>query len=100
MDVKDYCSGLQSELTGWKAKIYDAVRKMDKMPSGDKEKIFPHVNELHMIVEELTDRIDRLNRECPTEWGPDKTELDTKIIGLKTKFEELWQNVSPGDIGG
>ena len=100
MDVKDYCSGLQSELTGWKAKIYDLVRKMDKVSSGDKEKVVPHINELHMIVEELTDRIDRLNRECPTEWGPDKIELDTKITSLKTKWEGVWQNVSPGDFGG
>jgi len=100
MDVKDYCQGVQAELTGWKAKVYDVVRKLDKLPSGDKEKVVPQVNELHMIVEELTDRIDRLNRECPTQWGPDKIELETKIDSLKVKWEDVWENVSPGDVGG
>ena len=45
MDIKDYCSGVQSELTGWKAKIYDVVRRLDKMSTGDKIKVVPHVND-------------------------------------------------------
>jgi predicted nuclease with TOPRIM domain len=100
MDVKDYCAGLQSELTGWKAKVYDVVRKIDKMPSGDKEKMFPHVNELHMIIEEFTDRIDRLNTECPTQWEPDKIEIEGKVAQFETKWEDVWKNVSPADVGG
>ena len=41
MDVKSYCDSLTIELTGWKAKVYDIVRKLDKMSSGDKEKVVP-----------------------------------------------------------
>ena len=100
MELKDYCAGLQCELTGWKAKVYDVVRKIDKMSSGEKEKVFPHVNELHIILEEFTDRIDRLNRECPTQWEPDKIELENKITQFKTKWEDIWENVSPADVGG
>ena len=29
MDVNSYCENLTIELTGWKAKIYDIVRKLD-----------------------------------------------------------------------
>jgi len=100
MDLQDYCAGLQGELTGWKAKVYDVVRKIDSMPSGDKEKMFHHVNELHMIIEEFTDRIDRLSRECPTQWEPNKIELEGKGVQFETKLGEVWKNVSPGDIGG
>jgi len=100
MDVKDYCQGVRAELTGWKAKVYDVVRRLDKLPSGDKEKIVPHVNELHIIIEELTDRIERLNRECPMQWGPDKVELDSKVDSLKVKWENVWEKMSPADFGG
>ena len=100
MEVKDYCAGLQAELTGWKAKVYDVVRKIDKMPSGDKEKVVPHVNDLHAIIEELTDRIERLDRECPTQWEPDKLELESKVTQLDTKWKEVWENLSAGDFGG
>jgi len=100
MEVKSYCDSLVIELTGWKAKVYDIVRKLDKISSGDKQKVVPQVAELHMIIEELDDRIDRLKRECPIEWHPEKIELESKVAKLKKKWEEVWQNVSPGDFGG
>lgn len=89
MDVNSYCDNMAVELTGWKAKVYDTVRKLDKMSSGDKEKVVPEVNELHMIIEELDDRIERLKKECPVEWEPDKIELERKTTQLKT----IWGNV-------
>jgi len=100
MDVKSYCDSLVIELTGWKAKVYDIVRKLDKISSGDKQKVVPQVVELHMIIEELDDRIERLKRECPTEWQPEKIELEGKVSALKTKWEKVWQNISPADFGG
>jgi predicted nuclease with TOPRIM domain len=100
MEVKSYCDSLVIELTGWKAKVYDIVRKLDKISSGDKQKVVPQVAELHMIIEELDDRIDRLKRECPIEWHPEKIELESKVAKLKEKWEAVWQNVSPGDFGG
>ena len=100
MDVKSYCDSLNIELTGWKAKVYDVVRKLDKVSSGDKQKVVPMVNELHMVIEELTDRIDKLKKDCPTHWAPEKIELEGKFSHLKTKWEDVWQNVSPADFGG
>ncbi len=100
MDVKSYCDSLTAELTGWKAKVYDVVRKLDKMSSGDKEKVVSQVRELHMVIEELDDRIDRLKKECPLEWSPEKMELEGKFSGLKTKWENVWENIAPGDFGG
>ena len=35
MDVKDFCSAMESEMTAWKAKMYDAMRKIDKLGSAD-----------------------------------------------------------------
>jgi predicted nuclease with TOPRIM domain len=100
MDAKDYCGSLVTELSGWKAKMYDVTRKLDKVSSGDKEKVVPMVNELHMILEELDDRVERLKTDCPTQWGPDKIDIEGKFHALETKWEEAWKNVSPGDIGG
>ena len=100
MDVRDYCGSLAIELSGWKAKMYDVVRKLDKVSSGDKQKVVPMVNELHMILEELDDRVDRLKKECPAQWEPDKIDIEGKFKVMKTKWEEVWKNVSPADIGG
>ena len=100
MDVKDYCSNLTIELLGWKAKVYDVVRKLDKMSTGDKEKVTPEVNELHIILDELGDRIEKLKKECPTSWAPERTEIENKVGYLRTKLDKVWDTISPSDIGG
>jgi len=100
MDAKDYCGNLTIELTAWKAKVYDVVRKLDKIATGDKEKVVSEVNELHIILEELGDRIEKLKKECPTSWAPDRTEIENKIGHLRTKLDKVWDTISPSDIGG
>jgi predicted nuclease with TOPRIM domain len=98
MEVMDYCKNLTMELTAWKAKMYDLGRKLDRMSTGQKEKVFPEVNELHMIIEELGQRIEKLQKECPTKWDP--SEINDKIDDLRIKLDETWDSVSPSDIGG
>jgi len=100
MDVKSYCENLSAELGGWKQKVGQITERLDRMPSGDKEKVVPQVNELHGLIEEMDDRIGRLKKECPTQWEPDKIELDTKLDRVKNHYEEVWQNVSGADVGG
>jgi len=100
MDVGAYCNNLTIELTGWKAKVYDIIRSVDKLPSGDKEKVLPQVNDLHILLEELDDRIGRLKNQCPTDWSPDKIELESKLTKISNVCEECWENISGGEVGG
>ena len=93
MELKDYCSNLSSELTGWKAKAYDIVRRLDKVSSGDKAKVVDQVRDLHILVEELEDRIERLRKECPTVWSPDQMEIEQKLSSLKGKLAHLWSEM-------
>lgn len=100
MDVTSYCDNVAQELVGWKAKVYDIVRRLDKVSSGDKEKVLPQVNDLHTLIEELDDRIARLKRECPAEWSPDKIELDSKLTSIKGTTEDVWNAIAAGYQGG
>jgi len=96
MDVKDYCNNLSVELSGWKAKMYDIVRKLDKLPTGQKEKFSPQIGDLHMIIEELEDRVERLQKECPTEWKPDEVEINKKISHMQEIMKDVWTPLSIG----
>lgn len=100
MEVKDYCDNVTVELAGWKAKMYDLVKKLDKVPTGSKEKVVNEVNELHMIIEELGDRIERLRKECPISWKPERTEIEKKAGYLGRKLEDVVDAISPSDVGG
>ena len=50
LTVRNCCKTMEMELTGWKAIIYDITRKMDKLPGGEKEKILPNIEDLHLSL--------------------------------------------------
>jgi hypothetical protein len=66
---------------------------LDKVSSGDKAKVFDQVKDLHILLEELEDRIERLTRECPTEWSPNEMEIEQKLSTLKTKWAQVWSGM-------
>ena len=51
MELKDYCSNLSAELTGWKAKAYDIVHRLEKSLR-NKAKVVDQVRDLHILGEE------------------------------------------------
>ena len=93
MDVQDYCKSMETELTAWKAKLYDVMRKVDGLGSAEKEKILPNIEDLHMFLEEMTDRVEKLKTECPTEWSPIKKEIDEGSIDMRGKYEETMEYI-------
>ena len=103
MDVQDYCKGMETEMTAWKAKLYDVMRKVDSLGSAEKEKILPNVEDLHMFLGEMTDRIEKLKTECPSDWSPDKKEIEEGSIDMRGKYEETMEYIgkaSPVSIAG
>ena len=100
MELQNYCDNMSNELNAWRNKVSDVVRRFDQSSCGDKAKVVPQVNELHMIIEELDDRISKLRTECPTEWEPEKFEFEGRIAHMKKSWEGVWQDISPAEFGG
>ncbi len=100
MDVKDYCKNVEMELTAWKAKLYTVMRQMDKLPTGDKQRMYEKVNGLHIIMTELDDRLDSLRTACPTEWSPERQKIKGKIADLGDRYEDATQALFDYEIGG
>ena len=93
MDVKDYCEESKSELMEWRAKVKDIFSKLDGIPIGDKEAVYPVVNELQMIINEINDQIELLNKECPVDWDLQKKEIDGKFSSLNKKIREVLEKL-------
>ena len=94
---------MNMELTAWKAKMYDAMRRLDKLGTAEKEKILPNVEDLHMLMAQMEDRITQLEKECPTEWSPAKKEIDEAHVDMRSKYEETMNAIgtaSPVSIPG
>ncbi|MBW1695417.1 MAG: hypothetical protein JRH18_07100 [Deltaproteobacteria bacterium] len=91
MDVLDYCKGMEMELTAWKAKLYDLTRKVDRLSSAEKQRMLSNVEDLHILLTELEDRIENLRNECPSdpsEWSPRKEAIDRTHVDMHSKYEE------------
>ena len=103
MDVLDYCKGLEMEMTTWKAKLYDVMRKVDKLGSAEREKVLPNIEDLHMFLEEMSDRVENLRTECPSDWSPIKKEIEAGSVDMRGKLEETMEFIgkaSPVSIPG
>lgn len=103
MDVKDFCSGMEMELTAWKAKLYDTWRKFDKLGTAEREAIQSKIEDLHIVLEELSGRIEDLKTECPTDWSPMKKDIEDAHVDMRGKYEETMEAIgkaSPVSIPG
>ena len=100
MDVKDYCKGLEQELTIWKARLFDLHRKIDALPSAYKERMLANAEDIHMLVVEMSDRVDALRTECPSEWGTEKKEIDDVYTAVGGKYQDALNYIGAGNFGG
>ena len=103
MDVQDFCKGMEVEMTAWKAKLYDVMRKVDKLGSAEREKVLPNIEDLHMFLEEMSDRVETLKTECPSDWSPVKKDIEEGTTDMRGKYEETMEYIgkaSPVSIPG
>ena len=62
-----------------------------------------NIGDLHNFVTELEDRISELKNECPTEWSPQKEQIDDAHVDIRSKYEETMEYIgkaSPVSIPG
>ena len=88
MDVKDYCRSIEVELNGWKTKMYEMVRKVDKLRGADQDKLTAQVDGLHKHIEDIERIVSTLQTECPADFGPQKQEIDASQTEMKKKYED------------
>ena len=105
MKAKNCCKTMEMELTGWKAIVYDIARKMDALPGGEKEKIRPNIEDLHILIAEMDDRIDQVRENCTPETGIDdiqaeRAAFNSSISSLRVTTEEAMRGLGGGDFGG
>jgi hypothetical protein len=101
MDPKYYCESMYAELTGMKARLYDILRVIDQMPVEARARIRPQTSELHILVGDLSRRIDRLMTECPADWSKAKMEIEELKEQLTEKIN-WWdaKHIGEGYLGG
>jgi hypothetical protein len=57
------------------------------MPGPEQAKIRPQTEELHLLVGDLSRKIDRLLTECPADWSKAKLEIEELQTQLTEKVD-------------
>lgn len=86
MEITDYCDSMYEELSSQKARMYDVLRVIEQMPVETRARIRPQVDEIHILIGDLSRRIDRLMRECPADWCKAKREIEDLQAQLVEKI--------------
>jgi hypothetical protein len=105
MKARNCCKTMEAELTAWKANVYDIVRKMEELPGGEKEKILPNIEDLHILISDMDQRLDQIRDNCTPETGiddirTDREKFDKSLSTLRMKAEEAMQGLGAGNFGG
>ncbi len=105
MKARNCCKTMQAELTAWKANVYDIVRKMEELPGGEKDKVLPNIEDLHMLIAEMDDRIEDIRDNCTPETGMDdirteREDFDKHLATLRVKTDEAMRELGAGNFGG
>lgn len=93
MDVKDFCQAMESEITSWKAKLYDVMRKIEKLGTAERQKMLANIQDLNIYLDEMTSRVEQLRNECPADWSPIKKEVEQGVVDMRGKYDETLEAI-------
>ena len=99
MDVKTFCEYVGTDLTAWKAKLYDVIRKAETLDKAGKDKVSPLMRELNEMMDDLDARIEILSKECPAQWDTQKAEIQEKMAQVSTTWKDAWGAMDVWDMG-
>jgi hypothetical protein len=99
MDARSYCDTVSHELTAWKAKIYDVIRRAEKLPAAGQRRAAPMIMELNAALDDLNERLGRLARECPAEFGPEREQIKSRLSAMKTSWKSAWGVMGEKEYG-
>jgi hypothetical protein len=105
MNARNCCKTMEMELTAWKAIVYGISRKMQKASTDQTGEISPYIGDLHIMIEEMDERIEQIRASCNPATGMDDIQserdaYDQSLVNVRMKANEAMKVLSAGDFGG
>jgi cysteinyl-tRNA synthetase len=95
MEAFNFCDTMANELGSWRTRFESTLHKMDSVPCMDKANITPHLNQIRMIVRELSDRIEAFRTQCG-DVSEDMTFESSSSFGAVSEKWNARSILSPG----
>jgi hypothetical protein len=96
---------MERELTAWKSILQNIYYKLDGLPGHEKGPIFPNIEDIHILLEQLDERIGSVQESCTPEIGMDDVNTEQQNINLglskvPMQTEYAMQVLGAGSFGG
>lgn len=97
MDIKTFCTGMRDEMTAWKAKTYDVMRKTEKISPSPDNKMKAAVDDMKAMIDRVELTLKRLEDQCPVNWDSEKAEIEQEMCNIQDRWNEA-AAMSPDDL--
>jgi hypothetical protein len=100
MQMQDFCDQMEKQLVTFEESLGKIEAKLDAGGTKVKQQILPVVGDLKNLMTELKVQIDRLEKECPSDWSDEKNRMEDLVGQIGSHVNRAWTEISPGNVGG
>lgn len=88
-DVREYCSQMDRQLSGWKASIDEVIQAANRLPASERKALTPMIERLQPLVSSIDAELELLKTSCPADWAPQRRSLDERMRELHRTLKGL-----------
>ncbi|UCH20258.1 MAG: hypothetical protein JSU83_17105 [Deltaproteobacteria bacterium] len=99
MDFRSYCDIAYKELSDWRVKLDRVIRQINQLPEKTQEKLGGAIRDLEATIKDIGFSINKLNRECLTDWSESQGAVEDKMSNLRKKMTDLCKKMDGSLIG-
>ena len=99
MDKNEFCYNMGKELSSWKDRISQELKKIEKMDTGAKQRMLPIVEDFMMLETEMGTRIMQFKKECSDTYVPPEGESEF-MPQFAVSGQDAEEKVGGGNFGG
>ncbi len=97
MEAEAFCSSMRNEMTAWKAKTYDLIRRTKELFPDQDSKARAAIEDMKSMIDRIEQTLYRLEEQCPVRWESEKIEIDQAMCGIRERWNEA-ASLSPDDF--
>jgi predicted mannosyl-3-phosphoglycerate phosphatase (HAD superfamily) len=103
MSAESVCTNLKLELNAWKENVSKIAEKFESQPGHAKAGVLENIEDIHILVHDLQNRIDQLEETCSLNGFDDvrkQQEIDKRYQVNLRDADSAVSAISGGNFGG
>jgi len=96
-NVQTFCSSMRNEMTAWKAKTYDLIRRAEIASPAPDQKARASIDDMKSMIDGIEKTLGKLEVQCPVNWGSEKAEIEEAMCDIRERWIQA-SSMSPDDF--